>query len=115
MIVERNISASVSITLAEIFCYAIICSGVFSDRWEFDNMLSDKLRQEQGHNQDMSVDSVLRCPNPPHSSSHLAFGCWLTHYNVEYYTTGWRQSLLSYPRSHAYKYVFSISVRNVLA
>ena len=27
--------------LAEIFCYAIICSGVFSDRWEFDNMLSD--------------------------------------------------------------------------
>ena len=25
--------------LAEIFCYAIICSGVFSDRWEFDNMI----------------------------------------------------------------------------
>ena len=41
MLVERNMSASVSIPLAEIFCYAIICSGVFSDRWEFDNMLSD--------------------------------------------------------------------------
>ncbi len=66
----------------------------------------------QRHSQDMSVHSVLRCPNPPHSFLHLAFGCWLTHYNVEYYTTEWRQSLLSYPRCHAFKYLFSISVKN---
>ncbi len=70
MLVERNMSASVSIMLAEIFCYAIICSGVFSDRWEFDNMLSDITKTCLS----IACSDILRSLPPPllHSSWYWA-------------------------------------------